>query len=210
MTYTPPSTAVPFTLSIPDSDLDDLRTLLRLSPLGPETWENTHTDTEDYGVSYKWLSEAKEHWLNTFSWRDQEAHINSFPNYKSTIEGIDVHFVGLFSQRKDAIPICFMHGWPGSFLEFLPMLDLVKKQYEGKDLPYHIIVPSLPGYTLSGGPPVDRDWTSKDSARVLHKLVLSLGFNKYIVQGGDVGSFLARMMTHEYEEVVGQHRMFPA
>ncbi|KAJ4292651.1 hypothetical protein N0V90_009314 [Kalmusia sp. IMI 367209] len=204
MTYSPPSTARPFTLSISDQDLSEWRQLLQLSKLGPKTYENQQT-TEQYGVTYDWLSNAKDYWLNTYSWRTQEAYINSFANYKTTINDFDVHFVALFSTKKDAIPIIAMHGWPGSFIEFLPMLEVIKKQYEGKELPYHIIIPSLPGYTLSSGGPVDRDWGVRDSAEVMHNLMQSLGFEKYFVQGGDVGSFLARIMAATYEGVVGAH-----
>ncbi|KAJ4358329.1 uncharacterized protein N0V89_002911 [Didymosphaeria variabile] len=204
MTYTPPSSARPFTLHIPDQELSEWRQLLELSKLGPKTYENQQ-EKEDFGVTYKWLSAAKDHWLNTYSWRAQESHINSFPNYKMTIGEITVHFVALFSQRRDAIPILFMHGWPGSFIEFLPMLELLQKRYEGKESPYHIVVPSLPGYTLSSGGPLERDWTMKDSAEVMEKLMRNLGFDKYFVQGGDVGSMLCRLMAPSYESVVGVH-----
>jgi microsomal epoxide hydrolase len=205
MAYTPPSTAKPYTLSIPDTSLNILRQLLQLTPLGPKTYENTQT-THNYGVTHEWLSSARDHWLNTYSWRDQEKHINSFPNYTSKIEDIDVHYIALFSQKKDAVPIIFMHGWPGSFIEFLPMLEVIKKKYEkAEDMPYHIIVPSLPGYTLSSGPPVDRDWVLADTARVMNELMKSLGFDRYIAQGGDVGSFTSSILSLTYDECVGAH-----
>ena len=86
------------------------------------------------------------------------------------------------------------------------MADLIRKKYSSADLPYHIIIPSLPGYTLSSGGPVDKDWGMRDSARVINSLMKSLGFDKYISQGGDVGSFLSILQT-EYEEVVGIHCM---
>ncbi|KAF2450600.1 epoxide hydrolase-like protein [Karstenula rhodostoma CBS 690.94] len=204
MAYTPPSSARPFTLHVPDQDLSEWRQLLQLSRLGPKTFENTQTK-DNLGITYDWLSSAKDHWLNKYDWRAQESHINSFPNYKTTIDEIDVHFVALFSQKKDATPILFMHGWPGSFIEFLPMLELLRKKFEGKELPYHIVIPSLPGYTLSSGGPLDREWTKKDSAAVMEKLMRGLGFDKYFVQGGDVGSFLCRIMADEYESVAGVH-----
>ncbi|KAF1954498.1 epoxide hydrolase-like protein [Byssothecium circinans] len=185
MSYAPPSSAKPFTLHVPDSDLSSWRQLLELTPLGPKTYENTQAK-RNFG-------------------RDQEKHINSYPNYKMKVEDIDLHFIALFSQKKDAVPIIFMHGWPGSFIEFLPLCDLVKKQYEGKDLPYHIIVPSLPGYTLSSGGPPDRDWTTRDSARILNGLMKNLGFNRYLAQGGDVGSDVGTTLATTYDECVGVH-----
>jgi microsomal epoxide hydrolase len=202
--YTPPSTAKPYTLSIPDSALESWRQLLSLSPLGPKTFENQQ-EAENYGVTYKWLSDAKEHWLKTYSWRDQEKHINSFPNYTMTIEDVDVHFIALFSEKKDAVPIIFMHGWPGSFIEFLPLCELLRKKYDAKDLPYHVIVPSLPGYTLSSKTPQGKDWSMQDSARLLDQLMKNLGFGKYIAQGGDVGCFLAMIMALTYDSCVSIH-----
>ncbi|KAF2638444.1 epoxide hydrolase-like protein [Massarina eburnea CBS 473.64] len=204
MPYSPPSSAKPFTLTIPDADLASFNALLALTPLGPKTYENTQ-ESANYGVTYEWLSSAKDNWLTSYSWRAQETHINSFPNYKIQIEDIDVHFIGLFSTKKDAVPIILMHGWPGSFVEFLPLVELVRKRYEGKECPYHIVVPSLPGYTLSGSGPQDKNWTIEDSARILNSLMKELGFGRYIAQGGDVGSFVARVLAAEYEECVGVH-----
>lgn len=203
--YSPPSSAVPFTLNVPEQDISDWRQLLQLSKLAPETWEGGHEDGR-YGVSHKWLSEAKEYWLNKYDWRAQEKHLNSFPNFKMQIEDVDLHFVALFSEKKDAIPLIFMHGWPGSFIEFLPMCALIKEQYSTKDLAYHIIVPSLPGYTLSTVQNIKQGWTLEDSARVLNQLMINLGFNKYIAQGGDVGSFEARLMAQNYDACIGCHR----
>jgi microsomal epoxide hydrolase len=204
MSYSPPSSAKPFTLNIPDQDIDEWRQLLKLSKLAPETWEGSHEDGR-YGVTHKWLRETKDYWLNTYSWRSEEARINSFPNYRMAINGVDLHFVALFSEKQDAVPIQFLHGWPGSFIEFLPMLDNIRKQYpDAKTLPYHIIVPSLPGYPLSPRP-TDREFTMEESSAVLNQLMVNLGFSKYIAQGGDVGSFNARLSAMNHDECVGIH-----
>lgn len=204
MSYSPPSSAKPFTLNIPDQDISDWRQLLKLSKLAPETWEGSQGDGR-YGVTHKWLRETKDYWLNTYSWRDEEKRINSFPNYRMQVNGVDLHFVALFSEKKDAVPIQFLHGWPGSFIEFLPMLDRIRKQYpSASDLPYHIIVPSLPGYPLSLRP-TDREFTMEESSAVLNQLMVNLGFTKYIAQGGDVGSFNARISAQKHAECVGVH-----
>ncbi|KAF1851359.1 epoxide hydrolase-like protein [Cucurbitaria berberidis CBS 394.84] len=204
MSYSPPNSAQPFALHVSDQALSEWRQLLQLSKLGPDTYEGRQEDRR-FGITHKWLSEAKDYWLNQYDWRKQEAHINSFPNYKMQIEEIDLHFVALFSEKKDAIPIVFLHGWPGSFIEFLPMLQLIGKQYSAKDLPYHIIVPSLPGYTLSSSGPADKNWTMEDTARIINQLMLNLGFEKYIAQGGDVGSFEAMILSQGYDTCVGVH-----
>ncbi|EOA91286.1 uncharacterized protein SETTUDRAFT_162049 [Exserohilum turcica Et28A] len=204
MSYSPPASAKPFTLHVSDHDLSEWRQLLQLSKLAPETWEG-HQQDRRFGVTHKWLSETKDYWLNKYDWRAAEAHINSFSNYRMQIETVDVHFVALFSEKKDAIPIILMHGWPGSFIEFLPMLKLVKDKYSAKDLPYHLVVPSLPGYTLSTLQSTKDKWTMKDTGRVMNQLMLNLGFSKYISQGGDVGSFITQILAANYDECVALH-----
>lgn len=152
--------------------------------------------------------------------RKQEEYINSFPHYKADIVDDDgriysIHFAALFSEKKSAIPTTRLHGWPASFQEFLPVLDLLRKKYSPQDLPYHIIVPSLPGYTLSSPPPLDRPWKIADSARIMHKLMLNLGFGDggYVVQGGDIGAAVGRTMAATYPECKALHLnycfMFP-
>jgi microsomal epoxide hydrolase len=113
MSYSLPSSAKPYTLNVPDQDLSEWRQLLQLSKLGPKTYENTQTE-QNFGVTQKWLSDAKDHWLNSYDWHAQEKYINSFDNFKMQIESVDLHFIGLFSEKKDAIPIVFLHGWPGT------------------------------------------------------------------------------------------------
>jgi len=204
MSYTLPSSAKPFTLAVSAQDYSEWRQLLQLSKLAPDTWEGQQQDRR-FGPSRTWLSDAKDYWLNTFDWREQEAYINSFPNYTMQIEDVNVHFVALFSHNKDAVPIIFMHGWPGSFIEFLPMCELIRQKWAGKDLPYHIIIPSLPGYTLSTVQSTDKDWTMQDSARIMNQLMVALGFEKYLAQGGDIGSFVAQCLSQEYDACVGCH-----
>lgn len=204
----------PFELHIEEQKLQDLKTLLRLSPVAKQTYENSLEDGR-FGVSRKWMLDTKKFWEEEYDWRKEEARINSLPNFKTQIiddDGFefDIHFVALFSKKEDAIPISFFHGWPGSFLEFLPILDLLRNKFSPEDLPYHIIAPSLPGYTLSSQPPLDRDWRVEDSARIMHKLLLSLGFGEsgYIVQGGDIGSMIARTIAATYPECKAMHLNF--
>ncbi|KAF3770823.1 epoxide hydrolase 1 [Cryphonectria parasitica EP155] len=207
--------AEPFQLHVPDSEVADFKDLLRLSRIGPETWENSVSTREGgkyFGVTRDWLSSAKTTWLTDFDWRKHESRINSFPNFKIQIEDgepqqpLSIHFAALFSKKKDAVPVLFMHGWPGCHLEFLPMLDLLRTKYTAETLPFHAVVPSLPGYGLSSGPPLDRDFACADAARVLNKLMVELGFGAgYIAQGGDLGSFLARQLSSTYDECKAYH-----
>lgn len=197
-----------FQLHVPETELADFKTLLRLSPVGPQTWENQTSTREagnNFGITRDWLADTKKTWLEKFDWRAHEARINSFPNFKIAVpngdaEPLSIHFAALFSRKKDATPVIFMHGWPGSFLEFLPMLELLRTKYTADTLPFHAIVPSLAGYGLSSGPPLDQDFTMVDSARAMDQLMAELGFGSaYIAQGGDVGFFLARLMSDAYD-----------
>lgn len=206
--------AEPFQLHVSDTELSNFKTLLKLSPVGPETWENK-TSTQDggtyFGITRDWLVNAKETWLEKFDWREQEGYINSFPNFKIPIgdgnsEPLNIHFAALFSKKKDATPVIFMHGWPGCHLEFLPMLELLRTKYTAETLPFHAIVPSLPGYSLSSGPPTGQDFTAVDAGRVLNQLMIDLGFGDgYVAQGGDVGYYLARQMSGVHDECKALH-----
>ncbi|KAB5582241.1 Alpha/Beta hydrolase protein [Coniochaeta sp. 2T2.1] len=210
-----PGKPTPFTLHIPDEELSHFHQLLSLSKIAPPTYENLKGGKHDLGVHRDWIVSAKDAWLNSFNWREHEALINSFPNFKIPIADeqcgtLDIHFIGLFSAREDAVPVIFMHGWPGSFGEFLPMLGLLVVKYTPETLPYHVIVPSLPGYVLSGGPPTDRDFSSNDAARYMNSLMVQLGFGMrgYVAQGGDVGYFLTRIMSATFEECRATHVNF--
>ncbi|KAA8645986.1 epoxide hydrolase family protein [Aspergillus tanneri] len=198
----------PFTSSIPQDQLDDLRTLLKLSKIAPPTYENTQTDRR-FGVTSDWLTTVREKWLNDFDWRACEARINSFPQFTAQIEDIKLHFVALFSEKRDAVPVVLLHGWPGSFLEFLPMLQLFREEFTPNTLPYHLIVPSLPGYAFSSGPPLDRNYSTEDVARVVDRLMEDLGFGSgYVAQGGDIGSKVARILAVDHDSCKAVHLNF--
>jgi microsomal epoxide hydrolase len=200
----------PWKVEIPQQDLDSLFALLKLTPLAPHTYENSLSKEErNLGLKHVWLLEAKKYWETAFDWRKQEEYMNSFPHFKARIRDplgdFDVHFVALFSKRKDAIPIFLFHGWPGSFLEFLAILEALRIKYTTEDLPYHLIVPSLPGYTFSSPPPFTADFCANDAARIFDKLAKLLGFQAYMVQGGDVGGRVARIIAAEYPNCKAIH-----
>lgn len=200
----------PYKAQVPEEKLQLLKDLVKISPIAAPTFENTNAGRH-FGMQREWLVKAKEEWTTSFDWRKQEARINSFPNFIVSIkddQGIetDIQFLALFSKKKDAVPIAFYHGWPGSILEFLSMLDLLKKKYPSpEELPYHVIVPSLPGYAFSSGPPVDQDYSMEQAAMCLDKLMRGLGFSKYLAQGGDLGSFVSRIQASASDACVGMH-----
>ncbi|KAL2373912.1 hypothetical protein RJ035_004335 [Blastomyces gilchristii] len=215
-----PSTATkrpePFQVSIPEQQLSEFKTLLKLSKIPVPTYESLQEDGK-FGISHKWLVETKKYWEEEFDWRKTEEYINSFPNFMTTVnlpaggnEEFKIHFVALFSQKADAIPIAILHGWPGSFFEHLPLLTLMKEKYTPQTLPYHLIVPSLPGYAFSSAPPLTRNFDQNDVAKIMHQLMVDLGFKSsgYLVQGGDIGSMVARRMSEFYDACKGFHINF--
>lgn len=199
-------------IHVPDQEISDFKALLELSRIGPKTWYNEQTEGK-FGVSRDWLINAKDAWMNNFDWRQQEAHVNSFPNFNITISNPDygqlgLHFLALFSAKTDAIPIIFMHGWPGSFVEFLPMLQIMRKKYTPESLPYHVIVPSLPGYGFSSDIGHDKEFNLNAAAQVMNQLMINLGFSEgYVAQGGDVGSMLSLILLKEFKECKAAHGM---
>ncbi|EER45056.1 epoxide hydrolase [Histoplasma capsulatum var. duboisii H88] len=206
-----------FHVAIPEQQLSDFKTLLKLSKIPAPTYESLQEDGR-YGISHKWLAETKKYWEEEFDWRKNEEFINSFPNFRATVnlpagnenEEFKIHFVALFSQRADAIPIALLHGWPGSFLEFLPLLTLMREKYTPQTLPYHLIVPSLPGYAFSSTPPLTRGFDETDIAKVIHQLMVDLGFESsgYLAQGGDLGSPVAMKLNELYKACKGFHINF--
>ncbi|KAI3395900.1 hypothetical protein diail_685 [Diaporthe ilicicola] len=195
----------PFTFTVSEQEIKTLNAFLA-NPLPRASFENTTAQLQGFGVSREWLAEAVEAW-KAFDW---QARINGVPQFKTAVnsggEDYSVHFAALFSPNRDAVPILLMHGWPGSFLEFLPILTKVQETYaaDPASLPYHLIVPSLPGYIFTeAGPTQDVD-TDK-AADALHQLMLALGFGPgshgglggggYVAQGGDVGAGLARSLA---------------
>lgn len=190
------------------------------------SWENSKEHAGKFGLTQDWLIEASRRWSSEeFDWRKREAAINTVPQFKIDIidkfesEGdgktYGIHFAALFSKKKDAVPILFLHGWPGSFYEFFPIMQNVKAEYADKpaELPYHIIAPSLTGFGFSDPPPKDRDFRIVDQARLLMKMMRALGFGKdraggFVVQGGDIGAFVAITMAVRYEDVRAIHTNF--
>ena len=199
---------IKFQSSVPDSEISKLKQLVELSPIAPPTYENLREDGV-YGVSRKWLLEAQDYWAHKYDWRTIESEFNSFPNYTSDIKAKDgdtykVHFTGLFSKKPGAKPICCLHGWPGSIFEFIPYLNVIKQRWSPEELPWHIVVPSLPGYGFSGGPSTKVEWRNEDMAYLMNELMVGLGLKGYIAHGGDIGSFLSRICAVRYDACRGK------
>ncbi|KAF8144266.1 Alpha/Beta hydrolase protein [Mycena galopus ATCC 62051] len=144
----------------------------------------------DKGIELDYLRELQSEWVGSFDWKLQEAELNQFNHYTAEIEGQTVHFIHEISTEPDAIPLILLHGWPGSFQEFTPVIKPLTQSWtspSGKAVSYNVVVPSLPGFIFSSAPPAN--WTIDDTARIFNTLMTDvLGYSTYALHGTDWGS----------------------
>ena len=188
----------PFTIDIPQSELDDLAKRLDLA-----RWPEKETVSDwSQGVP---LAEAKrvvEYWRNSYDWRRCEATLNARDNFLAEIDGLDIHFMHVRSPHENALPMIMTHGWPGSVIEFLEVIDpLVNPTAHGgsADQAFHLVIPSLPGYGFSGKPTAT-GWSVDHTAQAWAKLMRGLGYDRYVAQGGDWGSAVSSAMALQAPE----------
>ncbi|KAH6845623.1 Alpha/Beta hydrolase protein [Chaetomium sp. MPI-CAGE-AT-0009] len=194
-----PGAPAPFNLHVPGSDIQQLNSLVKHAVVGVPSYYNTHNITDgpdhNFGATRDWFSHAAHVWVNDFDWRSHEKYWNTFPQFTINVTApsdgqvFDLHFAALFSQNPDAVPIIMSHGWPSSWLDFIPIFELLTTRYTPETLPYHIITPSIPDYGLSTRSELtETELDFVKAAEALNELMKALGFDSYIAQGGDVGS----------------------
>jgi epoxide hydrolase len=179
----------PFRIDIPQSGLDDLAEWL-----GRVRWANELTGAgSDYGVPVERVQALVEHWTNGYDWRAWEAKLNAYPQFTTTIDGQNVHFIHVKSPEPDAFPLILTHGWPGSIVEYLNVIGpLTDPRAHGGDpsMAFDLVIPSIPGFAFSG-PTVERGWNRYRVARGWATLMERLGYDRYGAVGNDAGSFIA-------------------
>ena len=195
------ATIRPFKMHVPDSVLADLHRRLAETrwpdQLPGTTWE--------YGADIKKVRELAGYWENGYDWRAQEAKINRFDQFTTEIDGQQIYFIHQRSPRPDAIPLMLIHGWPGSIVEFLELIQPLTQPKDRNTPAFDVVVPSLPGFAFSG-PTTTRGWTPDRMAKAFIVLMDRLGYSRYGVQGGDWGSTIARDIAHDApERVIGVH-----
>ncbi|MFF8863919.1 epoxide hydrolase family protein [Streptomyces sp. NPDC015139] len=204
MTSSPAESIEPFRLSVPQSDLDDLYERLDRTRWPAELpgagWE--------YGVPAGYLRDLVRYWRHTYDWRAAEAELNRWPQFTTTIDGANVHFAQVRSPEPDATPLVLTHGWPGSIVEFLdvvgPLTDPVAHGGDAADA-FHVVVPSLPGFGLSG-PTTEPGWEAGRVADAWAELMRRLGHERFGVQGGDWGAAVSRELGRAHcDRVIGVH-----
>ena len=195
----------PFTLNVPDAALADLKTrlaLTRFPDAAPgEPWA--------FGTSVGYARDLISYWKDRFDWRAQEAALNAFPQFKTPLHGIDLHYLHVPGVGPNPYPLLLLHGWPGSVYEFLDIIprltDPARFGGDPKDA-FTVIAPSLPGYGLSFAPGQKRFGLPDIAACVNDLMTQTLGFRKYAVQGGDWGAGTASLIGQAYpESVCGIH-----
>jgi len=193
-----------FRVDVPQDDLDDLR-----DRLARTRWPDEVAGAEwGYGVPLAFVRDLAEHWRDGFDWRAQEAKINAFPQFTTTIDGASVHFLHVRSPESDALPLVITHGWPMSVFEYLdligPLTDPASHGGDPADA-FHLVVPAVPGVGF-GGPTSDRGWTTRRIARAWAELMARLGYDRYGAHGNDGGSMISpELGRHAPDKVVGVH-----
>ncbi|MGW3342101.1 epoxide hydrolase family protein [Nonomuraea rubra] len=195
------SDLTPYRIDIPQEQLDDLRDRLRRTRWAPDLpgtgWER--------GVPTSYLRPLAEYWADGFDWRAQEAALNAYPQFTTTIDGANVHFLHVRSAAPDAVPLLLLHGWPGGVIEFLDLIGPLTAPGSGGGPAFHLVIPSLPGYGFSGPLP-GPGWTDGRTAAAMAELMARLGYERYGVQGGDVSAFIAPLLGRlAPDRVIGVH-----
>ena len=182
----------PFHVGIPDEALDDLRRRIAAT-----NWPERETVTDQsQGVPLAMIQELARYWGTEYDWRKCEAVLNAFPQFVTEIDGLDIHFIHVRSQQADALPLIVNHGWPGSIVEQLKIIDrLTDPTAHGGDAAdaFHVVIPSMPGYGFSGKP-TSTGWGPERMGRAWDELMHRLGYTRYVAQGGDWGAFVVDQM----------------
>jgi epoxide hydrolase len=168
----------PFTINIPQSQLDDLRARLALTRFP----EKEIVEDWDQGIPLSYVKEVAAYWADGYDWRRCEAALNAHPHFLIEIDGLDIHFMHIRSANPAARPLIMTHGWPGSVLEFMDVIGPLSADY-------HLVIPSLPGYAFSGKP-TKPGWDIPHIARAWDSLMRALGYDRYFAQGGDWGALV--------------------
>src|ERR687892_1644086 len=194
----------PFQVSIPKADLEDLH-----ERLARTRWPDELPDVGwSRGVPLGHLKELAEYWQNLYDWRQWEAKLNEYPQYTTTIDGQDIHFLHVRSPEPGALPLIISHGYPSSVVEFLsilgPLTDPVSHGGVASDA-FHMVAPSIPGFGFSTSVR-ETGWEMARTARAFAELMDRLGYERYGTQGGDVGSGIIGMLAgFDRDRVVGVH-----
>jgi epoxide hydrolase len=207
----------PFQIEIAQADLDDLQDRLGRTRWAQELPADTFaaaTQTGpvapgwEYGVPLEYVKAGVDYWRDGYDWRTWEQKLNGYPQYTTTIDGQDIHFVHVRSPEPDALPLVLTHGWPNSFVEYLELVGpLTDPRSHGGDPAdaFHAVIPSIPGFAFSG-PTREPGWNRYRTARAWSELMRRLGYDRYGTHGNDAGAYVAPELARVAPDaVVGVH-----
>src|SRR3712207_2567356 len=182
----------PFHVDIAEEDLADLRRRITAT-----RWPDKETVADhSQGVPLAMIEELAHYWATEYDWRRCEERLNALPQFVTEIDGLDIHFIHVRSEHDDAMPLIVNHGWPGSIIEQLKIIDpLVNPTAHGASASdaFHLVIPSMPGYGFSGKP-TTTGWGPERMGRAWAELMKRLGYTRYVAQGGDWGAFVVDQM----------------
>jgi pimeloyl-ACP methyl ester carboxylesterase len=194
----------PFTIETPDAELQALR-----DRIAATRWPHKElVEDRSQGVQSATIHKLADYWASDYDWRKCESKLNALPQFKTEIDGVDIHFIHVKSPQPDALPLIMTHGWPGSVVELLevvgPLTDPTAHGGEAVDA-FDLVLPSLPGYGFSSEP-TDLGWNVGRVAQAWAELMHRLGYTRYVAQGGDVGAAVTDAMGRQAPEgLVGIH-----
>ena len=199
----------PFRVNVPEAQLVDLRRRINAT-----RWPDQETvDDGSQGPQLAKFQEVIRYWGNGYDWRKVEARLNALPMFITEIDGVDIHFIHVRSKHDTALPLIVTHGWPGSIIEQLKIIDpLTNPTAHGGNASdaFHLVIPSIPGFGFSGKPK-DKGWGPDRIARVWAELMKRLGYTRYVAQGGDWGSPISSAMARQAPAgLLGIHINLPA
>lgn len=195
----------PFTLAVPQSELDDLKARIDMA-----RWpEKEPVDDWSQGTPLAVLQDLVAYWRNDYDWRQCEARLNALGQFMTEINGLDIHFLHVRSPRADAMPVVMTHGWPGSVIEFMGVIDKLTNPDDPAAPAFHLVLPSLPGYGFSGKP-TTTGWGVEKIGRAWGELMARLGYEKWFAQGGDWGSIVTTAIgVQQVPGCIGIHLNMP-
>jgi pimeloyl-ACP methyl ester carboxylesterase len=200
----------PFTIEVPEEALEDLR-----ARIAATRWPEKETvDDASQGVQLATMQALARYWETEYDWRKCEAKLNSVPNFITEIDGLDIHFVHARSKHEDALPVVVCHGWPGSVIEQMKIVDLLTDPTahgaSASDA-FHVVIPNMPGYGFSGKP-TEPGWDAARIGRAWVELMKRLGYTQFVAAGGDWGGIVVDVMAAGPDapaELIGIHSTFP-